>query len=62
MTRLKDVLEQALVDEIPHFIEPTHSKWFIEPLGNHCSVWNEATAEPNELPLASAVLAEQRNP
>lgn len=58
MTRLKDVLEYAVVYEIPHFIEPTHSEWFIELMGKHYPVWREATAEPNELPLASAILAE----
>lgn len=58
MTRLKHVLEYAVVHEIPQFTEPTHSEWFIELLRKHDPVWNEATAEPNELPLASNVLAE----
>ncbi|MDE0109154.1 MAG: DUF45 domain-containing protein [Bryobacterales bacterium] len=58
MTRLRDVLEYAVVHEFPHFVDLTHSEWFVEQVGNHYPSWNEATAELIELPLARAVLAE----
>lgn len=58
MTRLKDVLEYAVVYEIPHFIEPADGEWFIELMGKRPFAWNRATAELNELPSASAVWVE----
>ena len=58
MTSLKDVLEYVAVYEIPQFIEPTHGEWFVELIGRHHPAWNEAAADLNEPPLASAMRTE----
>lgn len=58
MTRLKDVLENVVIHEIPHFIEPADGKWCIELVGKHHFAWNKTTAELNELPSSSAAWVE----
>lgn len=51
----KDLLEYAIVHEMAHLIEPTHSDRFIAILEEHYPTWREARAELNELPLAAEV-------
>jgi len=49
----KDLLEYAIVHEMIHLIEPTHTERFIGMLDKHYPTWREARAELNELPLTA---------
>jgi predicted metal-dependent hydrolase len=49
----KDVLEYAIVHEMAHLLEPTHSERFVRLLTEHYPTWREARAELNELPLTA---------
>lgn len=54
----KDLLEHAIIHEMMHLLEPTHSDRFMANLGEHYPTWREARAELNELPLTAEVWKE----
>ncbi|MEL6845347.1 MAG: SprT-like domain-containing protein, partial [Bacteroidota bacterium] len=49
----KDLLENVIVHELAHLLEPNHSDRFTSLLDQHYPHWREARVELNELPLAS---------
>ena len=53
MKKPKDLLEDVVVHEMLHLLEPTHSERFVALLERRYPAWREARAELNELPLAS---------
>lgn len=54
----RDLLEYAVVHEMIHLIEPSHSERFVSLLGRHYPSWREARAELNELPLSAEIWRE----
>lgn len=50
-----DLLEYAVVHEMVHLIESTHSERFVALLNEHYPAWREARMELNELPLGAVV-------
>jgi len=54
----KALLEDVIVHEMVHLLEPSHSDRFIAILDEHYPAWREARAELNELPLAAEVWKE----
>jgi predicted metal-dependent hydrolase len=53
----RDLLEYAVVHEMVHLIEPTHSERFIALMNEHYPAWRIARVELNELPLAAQVFS-----
>jgi predicted metal-dependent hydrolase len=51
----KDLLEYAIVHELAHLLEPTHSDRFVAILDHHYPIWREARTELNELPLSAEI-------
>lgn len=51
----RDLLEYAVVHEMVHLIESTHSERFVALLNEHYPAWREARMELNELPLGAVV-------